>query len=85
MCFAIFHILSRDIESEPAHSRSRFLVHTNLWPECLKFNHRRRHVRKKTYDAVGQTQLGNVFASSFSQSTSHGHSADLLQAEGVIC
>lgn len=85
MCFAIFHILSQDTESDPAHSRSRFLVHTNLWPGWLKFNYRRWHVRKKTYDAVGQTQFGNVFASSFSQSTSHGHSADLLQAEGVIC
>lgn len=85
MYFAIFHILSRYIEREPAHSRSRFLVHTNLWPGWLKFNYRRRHVRKKSYDAVGQIQLGNVFARSFPQSTSHSHSADLLQAEGVIC
>lgn len=50
----------------------------------LNFNNWRWHVRKKTYDAVGQAQLGKNLTCSFSKSPSDSHSADLLQTEGGI-
>lgn len=46
----------------------------NLW----------RHVGKEAYDATGQSQLGQNFAGSLSNSPSHSHSAELLQTQGGV-
>lgn len=77
----------REYRRANRHDWSRLYLLKAASEDCyrgLNFNNWRWYVRKKTYDAVGQTQLGNNFECSCAESPPQCHSADLLQTEGGI-